>query len=136
MPVSKELLTLHPITPGAVRLSSGFWGDRQLQNRHVTIPYGMKMMEETGTLENFRLAAGRSGAEYHLPLFRDSDLYKVLEAIAWERAHGPDPEQEKFFRGSAELLQAAVGLPLADQIGECSLAALSQKRLLNLRAGI
>jgi DUF1680 family protein len=107
MPVSKELLTLHPIAPGAVRLSSGFWGDRQLQNRHVTIPYGMKMMEETGTLENFRLAAGRSGAEYHLPLFRDSDLYKVLEAIAWERDHGPDPEQEKFFRGSAELLQAA-----------------------------
>jgi hypothetical protein len=108
MPVSKKLLALHPISPGTVQLTRGFWGERQLQNRQVTIPYGMEMMEQSGTLENFRLAAGGgSAAEYHLPLFRDSDLYKVLEAIAWERAHGPDPEQEKFFRSSAELLAGA-----------------------------
>jgi DUF1680 family protein len=108
MPVSKKLLALHPISPGTVELTRGFWGDRQLQNRQVTIPYGMKMMENSGTLENFRLAAsGGSSDQYHLPLFRDSDLYKVLEAIAWERAHGTDPEQEKFFRSSAELLAGA-----------------------------
>jgi uncharacterized protein len=108
MPVSKKLLALHPISPGTVELTSGFWGDRQIQNREVTIPYGMEMMEGSGTLENFRVAAaGGSSAQYHLPLFRDSDLYKVLEAIAWERAHGPDPEQEKFFRSSAELLAQA-----------------------------
>ena len=110
MPVSKKLLALHPISPGTVQLTSGFWGDRQVQNREVTIPYGMEMMEDSGTLENFRLAAaGGSSAQYHLPLFRDSDLYKVLEAIAWERAHGPDAEQEKFFRSSAELLAASSG---------------------------
>jgi DUF1680 family protein len=108
MPVSDKLLALHPISPGTVELTRGFWGDRQLQNRQVTIPYGMKMMEESGTLENFRLAAsGGSGDQYHLPLFRDSDLYKVLEAVAWERAHGPDPDQEKFFRTSTELIAAA-----------------------------
>ncbi len=108
MPVSKKLLALHPISPGTVQLTSGFWGDRQVQNREVTIPYGMEMMESSGTLENFRLAAaGGSSSQYHLPLFRDSDLYKVLEAIAWERAHGPGPEQEKFFRSSAELLAQA-----------------------------
>jgi DUF1680 family protein len=108
MPVSEKLLALHPLSPGTVQLTSGFWGDRQIQNREVTIPYGMEMMEDSGTLENFRLAAaGGSSAQYHLPLFRDSDLYKVLEAIAWERAHGPDPAQEKFFRSSAELLAQA-----------------------------
>jgi DUF1680 family protein len=108
MPVSKKLLALRPISPGTVQLTSGFWGDRQLQNREVTIPYGMKMMEESGTLENFRLAAADGPRDqYRLPLFRDSDLYKVLEAIAWERGHGPDAEQEKFFRSSTELLAAA-----------------------------
>ncbi len=65
------------------------------------------MLEESGTLENLRIAAGTSKAEYHLPVFRDSDLYKVLEAVAWERAHGSDPEQERFFRSSVELLEAA-----------------------------
>jgi uncharacterized protein len=108
MPVSKKLLALQPISPGTVELTRGFWGDRQAQNRQVTIPYGMKMMEDSGTLENFRLAAsGGTSDQYHLPLFRDSDLYKVLEAVAWERAHGADPDQEKFFRSSSELIAAA-----------------------------
>ena len=65
------------------------------------------MLEESGTLENLRIAAGTSTAEYKLPVFRDSDLYKVLEAIAWERSHGADPDQERFFSSSVELLEAA-----------------------------
>jgi hypothetical protein len=69
----------------------------------------MKMLEETGTIENFRVAAGRSTAEYRMPLFRDSDLYKVLEAIAWERGHGRQEDQERFLRSSAEAIAAAQG---------------------------
>jgi DUF1680 family protein len=107
MPVSQRLLELQPITDGAVEIDGGFWGDRRARNREVTIPYGMRMLEESGTLENFRIAAGSSSADYALPLFRDTDLYKVLEAIAWERAHGIDPEQEAFLRNGAELIEAA-----------------------------
>ena len=107
MPVSKKLLAVQPVSPGTVKLSPGFWGDRQRQNREVTIPHGIRMLEASGTLENLRIAAGRSPAEYSLPVFRDSDLYKVLEAIAWERAHGADPEQEEFFAASVELIAAA-----------------------------
>ncbi len=107
MPVSKKLLAVLPVSPGTVDLSPGFWGDRQRQNREVTIPHGIRMLEASGTLENLRIAAGRSTAEYSLPVFRDSDLYKVLEAIAWERAHGADPEQEEFFAASVELIAAA-----------------------------
>ncbi len=106
MPVAKQRLALRPISSG-LRLTSGFWGDRQRQNREVTIPHGVEMLEASGTIENLRVAAQRSSGEYSLPVFRDSDLYKVLEAIAWERAHGPDREQEKFFLDSAELIEAA-----------------------------
>ncbi len=104
MPVSRRLAELRPIVEGSFELRGAFWGDRQKRNREVTIPHGMKMLEESGTLENFRIAAGMSKAEYQLPMFRDSDLYKVLEAIAWERAHGAVPAQEGFFASSVGLL--------------------------------
>ena len=127
VPVSQQQLALHPVaggpiagspvtgsrvtgsrvTGGTVEITGGCWGDRQRQNREVTIPHGIGMLEKSGTLENLRIAAGTSGGEYHLPVFRDSDLYKLLEAIAWERAHGADRDQEAFFNSSVELLEAA-----------------------------
>ena len=107
VPVERQRLALQPILDGSVEIHSGFWGERQRRNREVTIPYGMKMLEESGTIENFRIAAGNSNADYQLPQFRDSDLYKVLEAIGWERAHGRHPEQERFLASSVELIAAA-----------------------------
>ena len=106
-PVARKSLALQPILDGVVEIADGFWGARQRLNREATIPYGMKMLEETGAVENLRIAAKRSRAKYRLPLFRDSDLYKVLEAIAWERAHGRDAEQERFFASSVEVIEAA-----------------------------
>lgn len=107
MPVERQRLALDPILDHTVEIAGGFWGARQRLNREVTIPYAMRMLEESGTIENFRIAAGTSRAEYQLPLFRDSDLYKVLEAIAWERAHGRQSDQERFFASSVELMAAA-----------------------------
>jgi hypothetical protein len=101
------MLSVCPIIDGRVEIVDGFWGVRQRVNREVTIPYGMRMLLETGTIENFRVAIGTSRAEYRLPLFRDSDLYKVLEAIAWERAHGYDAPQERFFEASVAVIAEA-----------------------------
>jgi len=106
-PVATERLTLLPIARGQVVLGEGFWSARQQTNRTVTIPYGIAMLEQSGTLENLRIAAGTSTATYAMPLFRDSDLYKLLEAIAWERAHGADEAHERFFASSTSLLASA-----------------------------
>ncbi len=106
-PVATERLAVAPLAHGRVRLGDGFWAARQQTNRSVTIPYGIAMLEQSGTLENLRVAAGSSKAAYAMPLFRDSDLYKVLEAIAWERAHGVDDAHESFFASSTALLAAA-----------------------------
>jgi uncharacterized protein len=106
-PVATERLTLRPIRGGAVRIEGGFWGRYQALNRETTIPHGMRMLEETGSLENLRIAAGLSSGEYSTPLFRDSDVYKVLEAIAWERGHGADAEQDLFLTNAAGLLARA-----------------------------
>ena len=54
VPVERQRLALQPILDGSVEIRGGFWGERQRRNREVTIPYGMKMLEESGTIENFR----------------------------------------------------------------------------------
>ncbi|HTX00124.1 MAG TPA: beta-L-arabinofuranosidase domain-containing protein [Acidimicrobiales bacterium] len=106
-PVCTDRMALQPLRSGAFELGEGFWGELQRRNRSASIPYAMSMMEQSGTLENLRIAAGRSSAAYLPPVFRDSDLYKVLEAMCWERTHGRDEEQERFVLAAAELLAAA-----------------------------
>jgi hypothetical protein len=115
-PVAVARLALRPDRV-QVRFTGGFWGHYQDLNRRVTIPHGLHMLAETGSLTNLRLAAealragdarpaaGESG--YAMPLFRDSDVYKVLEAIAWERRHGRDEEQERFHAEAVALIRAA-----------------------------
>ncbi|HXW81418.1 MAG TPA: beta-L-arabinofuranosidase domain-containing protein [Acidimicrobiales bacterium] len=106
-PTAGSHVALRPLDGGAVRLSGGFWGERQALNREVTIPHGIRMLEEWGSLDNLRAAAGQGGKDYRLPLFMDSDVYKVLEAIAWDRQHGRVPAHEDFYAATASLLAAA-----------------------------
>ena len=107
VPGTDKHVRMRPMAGGAIRLRGGFWARRQLLNREVTIPHGMDMLEETGNLDNLRLAADLIKGEHHDPLFRDSDVYKVLEAIAWERQHGADADQDRFFASAAQLVAAA-----------------------------
>ena len=106
-PVATQRLRLHPVGGGGVRIDGGFWRRYQVLNRETTIPHGMRMLEESGSLENLRIAAGMASGEYAMPLFRDSDVYKVLEAIGWERAHGADAEQDRFLASTVQLLVRA-----------------------------
>jgi uncharacterized protein len=113
-PVATARLALSPARV-QVRFTGGFWGRYQDLNRRVTIPHGLEMLVQTGSLTNLRLAADALGAgqraghapEYSMPLFRDSDVYKVLEAIAWERRHGRDEAQERFHADAVALIGAA-----------------------------
>jgi uncharacterized protein len=115
-PATLDRLALRPVGHGGVRIDGGFWGHYQALNRHTTIPHAIRMLEETGSLHNLRLAASVSAgsavssvssSDYSMPLFRDSDVYKVLEAIAWERARGRDEAMERFFADTVELLRQA-----------------------------
>ena len=106
-PVSSEHAALRPLEGGSLRFKEGFWHERQVRNREVTIPHGIEMLEEWGSLGNLRLAAGEPSGEYRLPVFMDSDVYKVMEAVAWERQHGLEPAQERFFEQTAALISKA-----------------------------
>ena len=84
VPTASARVRLRPLDPAGVRLLGGLLGDRQRVNREVTIPHGAEQLERAGTLENLRVAAGRSQGGHRGMVFSDSDVYKWLEALAWE----------------------------------------------------
>jgi DUF1680 family protein len=47
------------------------------------------------------------GVGYRGPVFMDSDIYKTLEAIGWELAHGVQPALAEFAATTIELLEQA-----------------------------
>jgi hypothetical protein len=55
---------LKPVPVSAVTLTDAFWAPRLRINREVTLPTQYRLLEETGRLDNFRVAAGKDPAEY------------------------------------------------------------------------
>ncbi|MEV7158355.1 glycoside hydrolase family 127 protein [Streptomyces misionensis] len=80
------------LVPAAVEVGVGFWGTRREVNARTSIPLGPGLLESAGNLNNLRLAAGTAEGEFQGAYpFVDSDVYKWLEAAAWQLAHGsPD----------------------------------------------
>jgi hypothetical protein len=85
---------------GASRITGGFWAQRQTANRETAIPSGREKLESAGNLDNLRIAAGTMHGDARGPVFMDSDVYKWLEAAAWEYARAPS---EDLLRAQREL---------------------------------
>jgi len=98
VPTASAISALTPLGGPNVRLTSGFWDQRLRTNRKESIPHGYRQLEEAGNLANFALAAGAHGRYRALGEaigvifpFLDTDLYKWLEAAAWELGRATDP---------------------------------------------
>jgi len=94
-PVVPARARLRALGLGQISLSGGFWGHRQEINSTATIAHIEHWLEREGWLGNFDLVAagdvsGRRGRE-----FSDSEIYKCLEAMAWELGRRPDPGLEQ-----------------------------------------
>ena len=76
-PVAPSRGVLRPLTD--VRLDGGFWGGRQELNRSKLIPHCYAWESRLGWIDNFRDPHGERGRE-----FADSDVYKMVEAMAWD----------------------------------------------------
>jgi len=98
----------HRVPLESVRLTGGFWAARQAVNRRVTLQHGYQMLEKVGTLDNFRVAAGlKQGAYRGAMVFLDSDVYKWLEAVAYELQVNPDPALRALADEVIEVVAAA-----------------------------
>ncbi|AXL13265.1 glycoside hydrolase family 127 protein [Microbacterium foliorum] len=102
---------LRPLGLDEVSITGGFWGERQAVNGSATLAHIESRLESEGWLPNFDLAAagslpaGRRGRE-----FSDSEIYKYLEALAWEIGRtdaGADDDLERRFRRIVERVGAA-----------------------------
>ena len=98
-PVAPAHGRLRPLGQQEVRITGGFWGERQTVNGRNTLAHIESRLESEGWLGNFDRAAagtlpeGRRGRE-----FSDSEVYKYLEALAWEIGRTDDAGLEARLR--------------------------------------
>ncbi|MEU1274316.1 beta-L-arabinofuranosidase domain-containing protein [Streptomyces sp. NPDC005799] len=96
------------LRPVAVDVTDGFWHARREVNARTSIPQGPGLLESAGNLHNLRLAAGAADGEFQGAYpFVDTDVYKWLEAAAWQLAQGPSAQLESDVDRIVALVAAA-----------------------------
>lgn len=99
IPVDPSRGELRPLAVSQVRITEGFWADKQELNASAILAHCEAWMEKVGWIGNFdaavdgRLPADRAGRE-----FSDSDVYKLMEAMAWEIGRTGDEALDARFR--------------------------------------
>ena len=99
---------LRPLGLNEVRITGGFLGRLQSRNHDVSLAHVEYWLEREGWLGNFdaamagRLPDARRGRE-----FSDTEIYKLLEALAWEYGRTQDPEINARFERIATRVVAA-----------------------------
>ena len=88
-------LKLEPVPFTDVVIRDRFWQPRQETNRKASVQHCLKMLEDAGNFLVFNLAKEGKREGYKGLLFTDSDMYKVMEGIAYTLATHPDPELDK-----------------------------------------
>src|SRR5688500_5130679 len=99
---------LRPLGLDEVTITAGFRARRQEVNAAATLAHIEGWLEREGWIANFDLAAagrlpeGRRGRE-----FADSEVYKYLEALAWEIGRTGAEALEERFRAVVARVAAA-----------------------------
>ncbi|MCL2594153.1 MAG: glycoside hydrolase family 127 protein [Promicromonosporaceae bacterium] len=93
LPFAPSAAKWRPLGINEVTIEGGFWGERQGLNASALIDHVEHWLEKLGWTGNFdaavqgRLPADRAGRE-----FSDSEVYKLLEGMAWELGRSDDAE--------------------------------------------
>lgn len=107
VPTARALRALTPLGMGEVIITGGFWKDRQEVNASATIPHCLDWEERIGWIDNFARAADGTIAGHHAGLwFADSDVYKLIESMAWEVGRSGDPALEAQIQRLGALIEA------------------------------
>jgi DUF1680 family protein len=91
----------------SVSLNKGFWTKKLNVNRKISLHFGFEMLKKAGNFDNLRIAAGLIKGNYRGYVFQDSDIYKWLEAVAWEMGKEPDKELSSMVDQAIALIAAA-----------------------------
>ena len=95
------------LSNGAVKLTSGFWAERQMRNHKVSLKHAYAMLNKAGNLHNLKMAAGLESGSFRGMNFADENIYKWLEALGWELGRAPDDELQALADEVIVLIAAA-----------------------------
>jgi hypothetical protein len=109
-PTGAALGRFRPLSLGDVTLTEGCeLGDWQRRNSTMTLPHCIEQVRASGAVRNLeRVAEGRVREAPHEGMhFSDSDIYKVLEAAAWDSVRGLSHEVGAFVAEATRLVTRA-----------------------------
>ena len=112
---NSPIARMQGVPVSAVEMGPGFWAERRRVVTEVSLPTLYREFEERGILDNFRRLAGKE-VDRKGPLYTDSDVYKWMEAVAFEVQSGERRNQ-----------------PLLEQVIEIVSAAQEESGYLNTR---
>lgn len=95
-PVVPSRTRLRPLGLAEVRITGGFWAVRQQVNGAATLDHHRSWLDKLGWTGNFNPAAQTGSIERRGREFSDSEVYKLIEAMAWEvgRTGAADRDRE------------------------------------------
>jgi DUF1680 family protein len=95
-----------PVGGSAVRITAGLLASWRHRNRESTIPHVIAQLREAGNIENLSRLTEIDPAPYRgrYP-FLDTDLYKTLEGLAYERAAADNSKMRGFYDEVVGLLE-------------------------------
>jgi uncharacterized protein len=96
-PTSSAASALRPVPLSGVTFTTGFLGDWQRRNADRSLPYCVGQLETHGALVNLRRVTGEADGGFENMWFADSDVYKTLEAAAWQLGRTPDDTELRTF---------------------------------------
>jgi DUF1680 family protein len=106
-PVVPSTGVLRPLPLGDLRLTGGYWADWQQRNADTVIAHCEDWMERIGWIRNFDAAATGEPFEHAGIEFVDSEVYKLLEAMAWQLGLQPDGDLTERYERLVERVAAA-----------------------------
>ncbi len=86
---------MKPVSFENVSIEDGFWSKRIKTVQEKTVWVCIEECEKTHRIDNFRRAAGLQEGKFTGIFFDDSDVYKVLEGVAYVLENSPSDALEK-----------------------------------------
>jgi hypothetical protein len=107
-PVVPSRGRLRPLGLDEVEILGGSWAQRQHVNSSATLAHSQGWMERLEWVANFERAAdGTIAGNHHGMMFADSDVYKLMEAMAWEVGRSGSDDADGRIRGLTEIIGSA-----------------------------
>ena len=104
VPVAPSRGRLRPLGLDEVEITGGEWATRQRINSDATLAHCQVWMERLGWIDNFRRVAAGDPGDHQGMVFTDSDLYKLMEAMAWEVGRSGSADADERFRSLTEVI--------------------------------